>query len=261
MRKITNSIGYYTEFIINLFVNEYKIQYKNLFSGLIWIFVFPLLTISSLYFLLSFFTKLNIQHYNLLFLSGFIPWQFFVNSLTDTVSSIKKNASIVKKINFPYIVIPLPPLLFNFISFIISLLFFLLLLHINGITLTLFSWFLLLLSIVVLVITVLGFSLTLSSLAVFIKELPHILTVSLSIIFYLSPILYPVSFIPDKFLKIYLVNPLASIIVLFRGGCFNEKALSTNVLFYAIFFSISVLLIGIKYFNYKKQYFADCVYE
>ena len=233
----------------NLVLRNLKVRYKGSLLGVFWVLLNPLFTMLVLYIVFSCIVKMNIKQYPLFLLSAILPWSFFSSSLTDASRSIIDDSNLVKKVYFPREVLPLSYVISNFINFLFSLIIILTVLMIFRIQALKYVYYLPLILIIHLVFT-LGLALVVSCANVYFRDIGHILGIMLIFWFYMTPIFYPASMIPSQLYRLYLLNPMASIINIYRDVLFEGNAPSPGNLLTLMLFAGAVSLCA--YFIFKK---------
>lgn len=202
----------YTNLTWQLVLTEFKLKYAGSVLGYVWTLVKPLLFFGVLFVVFSFFFKLGkgIPYYPAYLLVGVLMWAFFAESTLSALHSIVSRGDLIRKVNFPKIIIVEAAVLTALLTFVLNLIVILVFLIISN---TGFS-FLNLLFIPItleLFIFVLGLSFILAAMFVKFRDFNHIWEVALQVLFYGTPIIYPIAFIPEKVEKLIMVNPLAQI--------------------------------------------------
>lgn len=243
-----------------------KLQYRNSFLGIFWTFLQPLLTTMVLVFIFgTIFGKSNdgVVCYPVFLLTGRLLYEFFTQSTKRAMRSIRNSASVIKKVYVPKYIYPLANVMSNFVTFMISLLvlvvvmvFFLIQGNYPDLHL---SWYILLSIVPILILCVLclGVGLILSVLNVFFKDIEYIYEVICMMLFYATPIMYKLdtlsnSGINSAVLQILKLNPLYSIIEMFRSCVLYCEMWNWDYFIYAIVSSVVILVLGLVIF-YKKQ--------
>ncbi len=253
MFAIFRELRQYRELIWNLVVRNLKIRYKGSFLGFFWTLVNPLFMM-AIYLV---FIKLMRFEMNLAaLLVGLIPWQFFVMCLSDSVESITGNANLVKKTPFPRFLLPLSIVLANLVNFLLSLVVLFLFLLILQYPIT-FSFLWLPLIIGIQFFLCLGLSLFVACTHVYFKDTQHILSVGLLAWFFLTPIIYPLSIIPENYLKWFLFNPMASIVGLYRQALLGISSVSILSLTLCLLTTVVFCFVGLSLFRKYEPDFAD----
>ena len=205
----------YRELIRNLVVSDLKVKYKNSILGFGWSILNPLLMMLVLVFVFSYLLRTDIENFSIFLLCGLTCWRFFANGTTASLWSIIGKAHIVKKIYFPREILVFSVVLSNMISIILEfIVFFVLLVILMGeihSTILLFPIVLLLEFILVF-----GVGLFLAISTVFFRDLTQIWDIVLQAGFFLTPIMYSITMIPEKYLDYYLLDPMARLMMMHR---------------------------------------------
>lgn len=256
MRALNSDLKYYLDLLSVLTQKEIKVRYKSSFFGYIWSVAYPLAFCLVFFVAFKMVMKVPMENYTIFLLSGLFPWQWFSNSVLMSVNSFLANASLIKKVNFPRLVIPLVTVLNDMVHFIFSipvLTLFLIYYGIYpsiswtyGIPLFCLSQFLL----------TSGIALTVSSVNLFFRDLERLVAIATTLLFYMTPIIYSEGMIPERF-KAYLpFNPLALLIIgwrdLFLKGSLNLTYLISSILIGSFFF-----LFGYSIYRKLNYRFAE----
>ena len=254
LRKIVSDIYQRRELLKSLIVRNLKIRYKGSVLGFFWSLLDPLFMM-FVYLLFIRIMRFSIDLPYLL--SGIIVWQFFVMCVNDSLAAISGNTNLVKKIYFPRVILPLSQVLANLVNFLLSLcvLFVFLLIirtdiHFAG---------LLVLPVIIFLeaIFCLGLALVVSSVSVYFRDTYHIVGVLMMAWFFMTPIIYPVSLVPVRFFNLYLLNPLSSILIVFRGILFGTAMPGGTLLFVSLGACAILFAAGVLVFSKLEPYFAD----
>ncbi len=247
---------YYRDLIVVLTSKEIKVKYKNSFLGYIWSVLNPLSLAVVFYFAFKFVMKIPVENFTLFLVSGLFPWQWFSNSVAAGSTVLIGNASLIKKVNFPRYFIPLATVLNDAFHYVVSLpviLVFVLFYKISpnfnwvyGIPLLIISQF----------FVTYGFTLMVSSINLFFRDLERLVMIGLTILFYLTPIIYDINIVPDEFKKYFWLNPLFGIIEgwhnIFLKGFFDWQ-----LYLFSLVYSLFVFYIGFFIFNKLSWKFAE----
>ena len=239
-------------FLRNMVIRDLKVRYKGSALGFLWSLMNPLLMMLVLSLVFSVAFKISMPHYPIFLLCGLLPWNFFAVSVSNATGSVVGQAGLLKKVAFPREILPLASILANLVHFGIGLLILFIFLIVFKIPLGLPA---LALPLVILlqVVFVLGFSLILSSLNVFYRDVQQILEVLLLVWFYLTPVFYSLSMIPGRFHRLYLLNPMASLVTMYRALLFENGWPSAKVTFAAVAISLLAYLFG--HFVFRKFHY------
>jgi lipopolysaccharide transport system permease protein len=240
-------------------------KYKQTILGPLWFIIQPILT--TLMYLLVFGRIANIPTDNvppiLFYLSGIVAWTYFSVCLNSTASTFITNAGIFGKVHFPRLVVPLSIVISNIIQFLIQLglLFIAIAIYyFKGVSFT-FTYNLFLLPFLILLMALLGlgFGIIISSLTTKYRDLSNLMGFGIQLWMYATPIIYPLSVIPDKYKIFILANPLTAIIITFKSALLGTQSVSYGYLLYSSVFTLVILFFGIIIFNRVERSFMDTV--
>jgi lipopolysaccharide transport system permease protein len=204
----------YRELVANLTVRDLKLKYKGSILGVGWSLVNPILQMLIYTAVFSVFLRIvSVPHYWAFVIGGILVWTFFNSTLIGASTSFTRNPHLISKVYFPIEALPISMVLANFVNFLIPLGFLLVVLIIGGIPL---GWSLVLLPVIALgqLALCIGCALAIASLTVFLRDIEHFLMLGLQVVFYLTPILYPLNAkaLPraaTRYLPLLHLNPLA----------------------------------------------------
>lgn len=246
---LNREIQYYIDLITVLTQKELKIKYRNSFLGYLWSICYPLSF--AIVFFVSFkvIMKVAVEDYALFLIVGLFPWQWFSNSVNSAPMIYLGNAPLVKKLNFPKNLLPLTLVLQDMLHFIFAIPVIVLFLYIYNKPVSL-SWIYgvpLLLSLQF--IMTYGFCLIVSSLNLFFRDIERLTTLSITFLFYFTPVVYLDTMVPERYKPLINLNPLAPLMISWRN-LFLYGSLDLVRLLFALFYSISVFALG--YIVYRK---------
>ena len=252
--------------LIGLFVRrDFVSRYKQTILGPLWFIIQPLLT--SIVFTVIFGNIAQLPTDGLpqmlFYMSGNILWSYFSTCLTSTSTTFTANAHLFGKVYFPRLVMPVSIVISDLITFAIQFVFFLaylLFFYLRGSAVGLTTWALALPLLLVLMAGLgLGFGIIISSLTTKYRDLQYLVSFGVGLWMYATPVIYPVSSIPEKWRWVANVNPVTPIIETFRKGFLGAGDASWARLAYSFGFMLVVLLIGVVIFNRVEKTFIDTV--
>lgn len=255
------------ELLANLIRKELKVKYKNSALGFVWSLLNPLLYLVVFSLVLVEFLRQSIPEFHFYLLSGLVAWNFFSQVLPACSRAIIDNSSLVTKIYFRREVLPLSAVGAGIVHFLLQF-------GVLVVAMLVFShqrfWdigmVLLPMTLLVLLLLCAGFGLILSCINVYYRDVQHLLDVGLLAWFWLTPIVYPSTLAQGRFWRIYLLNPMAPIVLGFqralyarvsfvRDGVRNYILPDTSVWWYAerlgyvAILAVGVLAIGLWLFR------------
>jgi lipopolysaccharide transport system permease protein len=252
--------------LVALFVRrDFVAKYKQTILGPIWFVIQPLLT--TLMFVVVFGNIAGIPTAGipkiLFYMSGIVGWNYFSTCLNDTSQTFLKNASIFGKVYFPRLAMPLSIVMSNLVSFFIQFIFllcFLLYFFLKGADINT-GYEVLLIPILVMMIAGLGlgFGIIISSLTTKYRDLTHLVSFGVTLWMYATPIIYPLSEIPDRYRIFVLANPMTPLIETFKTALLGIGSVNYSHLLYSLVFTVVLLVAGILIFNKVERTFMDTV--
>lgn len=254
----------YRELIYFLVWRDVKIRYKQTVLGVAWVVLQPV--ISTLIFTLLFGVLLEAPSggvpYPVFALSGLLPWTYFAASLNKSSNSLVLNSNLITKIYFPRLAVPLASTLSGLVDFSIGFVVLQGVMLIYGLlptaTILLLPLFLLFA-----VLTALGFGLWLSALNVRYRDINQLTPFIVQIWMYLTPVVYAVSLIPERFRWLLGLNPMTAVVQGFRWcllGPSNVEAIASSwLMLVPVLITLFVLVSGAMFFRRTEKTFADIV--
>lgn len=238
---------------------DVKIKYKQTFLGVLWVVLQPVLSV--VVFSLFFGRALQVPSaglpYPVFVFSGLLLWNFFSGSVNTAGNSMLTNATMIKKIYFPRLILPIASVLVSLVDFFIAFLVFLVILIYYSVPVDYLAiivcWPL---ALILLMAATVGISCWLSAMMVKYRDFRYVIPFSLQILLFLSPVIYPGSIIKHPWLNhILAINPVHGAINLFRMPLTGQ--LESNTLLVSCASALMVLLWGIYYFKKTESFFAD----
>lgn len=246
----------YGELIKLLTISDLKVKYQSSALGFAWSMLNPLLLMLVLFFVFNNVFKMTQDYFALYLLIGIISWRFFANGTMSAITSILGKSSLVTKIYIPRKVLVLSTVLSAFISSLLEFLVLAPLLVLFGAKLSPYILIFPFIHIIYFFI-VYGICLILASLYVYYRDLTQIWDVLMQIGFFLSPIVYPMSTIPTKYMSYYMLNPLTVIIQMYRDVLLYQQMPSLWNVAFTILAGIGITLIGSAIFQKLERRFAE----
>jgi len=247
------------ELLYLLTLRDLKLRYQDTALGFLWSLAKPLALGAVLYIALSQFVRIRTEEdYHLVLLTALFPWVWFQTSVLLASPSFASNAALLKKVPFPRVVLPFSTILNNGFHFLLSIPVLIILIAIAGKHPNP-AWiigvpYLALVQLVLLM----GVILVVASVDVYLRDLEHLVEVFLNLLFYLSPILYPLSLVPERWEPVLRINPLTSLLEAWRD-LFLYNELPGLELWPALVFSAGALAVGVAVFRRLEPGFADAL--
>lgn len=252
--------------LISLFVKrDFVIFYKQTILGPIWYLLQPLLTTSVFTVIFSKVAHISTDGIPpfIFYLSGTICWSYFASCLKETSTTFVKNASIFGKVYFPRLTIPISIVIINLAKFSMQLILFLgvYVYFITKGSVVRPTGIILLLPVLIFQMALLGLGMgiVVSSLTTKYRDLSFVMGFGVQLWMYATPVVYPASIVPEKYRWLYMLNPMASVLEVFRYAFLGNGIL--DIVYIAISWSITgfILFAGIVLFNRIEKTFMDTV--
>lgn len=234
-----------------LMARDIKIKYRRSVLGVLWTLLNPLLMMVVLSVVYSNLFKFDIENFPLYLLSGQVMFNFYSDATTSSMNAILGSASLIKKIYVPKYLFVLSRVCSSVINFLAAFLAMILVMLALRVELH-YTVFLSFVPVVLLVIFSLGIGLILSAITVKFRDVMHLYSVFVTVIMYLTPVIYPMSILPDWLKIIVKANPLTNYLTMFRDVMLNNMIFSEGDVLIGIAEAIVALVLGL-YIFYKNQ--------
>ncbi|WP_296623729.1 ABC transporter permease [Marivirga sp.] len=239
--------------------------YKQTILGPVWFVLQPILTTAIYVLVFGNIAKISTDGLPkvLFYLSGIVIWGYFAESFNKTSNTFKENEGIFGKVYFPRLITPLSQITSGLLKFVIQFLFFL----------AVYSYFLIIgtpiepnyyVILIPLLIVLMGFlglgsGIIFTSLTAKYRDLKFLITFAVQLLMYATPVIYPLSSVPEQYKIFLLMNPITPIVETFRFALLGTGQFSWLYLAYSFLFTVVVLFFGIIIFNRTERNFMDTV--
>ncbi|NGM63436.1 ABC transporter permease [Sphingobacterium sp. SGG-5] len=254
----------YRDLVLLLVKRDFVTYFKQTILGPVWFFVNPIFTTIIFTFVFGNIAKISTDDapQAAFYLSGIILWNYFSTSLTATANVFTTNANIFGKVYFPRLIMPLAIVVSNLMQFSVQFLLF--------ISVVLYYTFMgniqpnlwILMTPVLIVLMVafaLGAGMILSSLTTKYKDVSMLLGLGVQLFMYATPVIYPMSAIPEKLKAIVALNPLSGIFECFKYAYLGVGDFNADMLIYSASFISVLLVMGAIFFNKAQRGFMDTI--
>lgn len=255
----------YKDLVYMLVKRDFVTSFKQTILGPIWFFINPIFT--TIMYVIVFGNIANLSTDGApqmaFYLAGVTLWNYFSSCLNGTSNVFRGNASIFGKVYFPRLVMPIAIVTSNLMQFAVQFLLFAVVViyylvtegnvHPN-------SWMLATPLLIFLMASfAMGTGMIFSSMTTKYKDLSMLLSFGVSLYMYVTPVVYPVSSIPEKFRWIADINPLTGIFECFKYAFLGVGDFNVGMLIYSFVFIMIILGIGMIIFNKVEKSFMDTV--
>lgn len=254
----------YKDLLYMLIKRDFVTFYKQTILGPLWFILQPI--IMTLTYVVIFGKIAGISTAGtpmfIFYLSGITFWSYFAEALNKVSTVFKDNATMLGKVYFPRLILPLSIVLSGLIKFSIQLIIFIFFVFYYYYKGSIYPnyWILLTPYLVLLtVVLALGLGMIISSLTTKYKDLIFLITFGIQLLMFATPVLYPSSIIPKNFKVLFELNPLTGIFECFRYGFFGTNNFEFKMLLSSTIISFLILIIGTLIFNKVEKDFIDTV--
>jgi lipopolysaccharide transport system permease protein len=258
----------YRELIYFLIWRDIKVRYKQTVLGAAWAIIQPFFTM--VVFTIFFGRLAGIPSegvpYPIFSYTGLLPWGLFTKALSDAGRAMVANRSMITKVYFPRLVIPLASVLSGLVDFAIAFVVLIgMIIYYNNVpgdyeTITITPAILTLpLFILLALVTALGVGLWLAALNVKYRDINYILPFLTQFWLFITPVAYPASMVPEKWQWLYALNPMTGVVEGFRWAVLGTSTSPDKMIAISSVISIILLITGLFYFRRMERTFADMV--
>lgn len=235
-------------------------RYQQSAMGWLWAIIQPAATVIIFTIVFTYFVPVDTGETPYIVFSyvAVVPWTFLASSLTDMTVSLTQNMSLVTKIYFPREAIPVAATLARLMDFCVAATLVIFLIIYYQMPINLLAWSCLPLILMIQLMLILGVGLFLSAANIFFRDVQSFIRLGIQLWFYASPIIYPVSLVPEWLQPFYFLNPTAGILEAYRDILLNGHLPGTYIISSAII-SFLLLIVGYWFFKRVEFLFADIV--
>lgn len=241
--------------VYTIALKNIKVKYKNSVLGFMWSMLHPLAYLVIFIFVFS-QVFVSIDRYPLYALIGLVFWTYFANSMTQIINSIINNASIIKTIALPNILFPMSAAFAEFVTMLLSLIPFFILMLFFGLNIT---WVTLLIfpAIILFGLFTFGLATFLATFNVFFRDVGILWNTLSPALFYFTPIAFLSTMIPEKYMVYVKLNPLYHYMELVRDILYYNQLPSLTTLMITVGLALVMFVLGILVFNRYKRGFVS----
>lgn len=236
-----------------------KARYKQTIIGASWAILSPFFSMVIYTIIFGVLAKIPSDNipYAVFVYTGLLYWTYFSTALVGASNSLVESQHIIKKIYVPRLIFPLTNTATPLVDFLLSLLILFVLMFYFHYLPSFLGILLIPILILIAFLAATGLGLFMASINVKYRDIPFVLSFFIQVLFYVTPIIYPVSMIPARFQWLVFLNPMAGVTTIARSSLLHTVPI--NWLILAVSFGESMLLffLGIAYFRKAERYFAD----
>lgn len=253
-------IGSYRDLLVAWTFRTVRARYQQSILGGLWAVLQPAATVLVFTIIFTRFIPIDTGDipYVVFSYTAMTPWLFFSSSVTDMVESLVNNLNLVSKIYFPREILVVAALLARLVDFLIAFSVLIVLMYAYDIPILRVTWLYLPLILLVQFALALGLGLAGAAINVFFRDVRHLVSLTLQLWLYATPIIYPVTRVPETIRPFYFLNPMAGIIESYRAVLLHGVAPDRYLLLSAGI-ALIILLAGYLFFSRVERRFADVI--
>ncbi len=250
----------YRELLYFLIWREFKVRYKQTSIGIAWAIFQPLMMMAIFATIFGRFVRIPSDGlpYPIFVYTALLPWVYFSQAISRSSNSLVGDASLLQKVYFPRVILPLSAVVAPLIDFCCSFLILLGMMIWYGITPT-WALFLLPIFLLMALLTALSMSLWLAPLNVKYRDINIAIPVLVQLWMYASPVVYPASLVPEKLRFFYSLNPMVEVIAGFRWVLAGRAMPDLLVIGVNVLIVVVLFCGGVAFFKKMEPTFADFV--
>jgi homopolymeric O-antigen transport system permease protein len=240
-----------------LVARNLKMRYQRSILGFAWALLNPMLTVVVLVVMFGTILRIQVESYWAFLISGYFPWVFVMHTLSTSASQVTSHSYMARSLAFPSEVLVLSGVLSRLVEFCAEALLVVIALAIFFHGRVPPSFVLLPIVIVIQVVLTTGLALPIAALGVFFHDVQHALPVALTLLSYLTPVYYPLSYIPEGARAVYSLNPFVGLISLYHAVLYEGRIPSVMEFLVPAMASLACFAIGLVLYRWKRAYFAE----
>ena len=260
-----NEVLQYKDLIFMFVKRNFASTYKQTILGPLWFIINPLITTIMFTFIFGNIANISTEGVPqfLFFMAGNTIWSYFATCFTATADTFRTNESIFGKVYFPRLTMPLSIVIFSLISFFIQFIIFIIFiiyflfigdgLQLNTTILLTPIW------ILQLGLLGMGFGIIVSSLTTKYRDLSLLVGFGIQLWMYITPVVYPLSEVPERFQRLIMFNPISPIVINFRHAFLGTGTVEWKYWGISILTTMVVLFLGIIIFSKIEKTFMDTI--
>lgn len=238
---------------------DIKVRYKQTVLGILWAIFQPFVTMVVFSFFFGQLVKMPSDGvpYPIFVYSGLLFWNYFSAALSGSSDSLISSEGIIKKVYFPRIILPFSTSITPMIDFLFALLVLFALMAYYKFVPSLIGCLFIPVLLLISLLGSSGLGLFLTSINVKYRDVRYILPFFIQILLFVTPVIYPVSIIPQKYQWVIYLNPMAGVVTLARSLLLNTSAPDWRLLAVSSAAAVILMIGGIAYFRKTERFFAD----
>ena len=247
----------YRELIRNLVLKDLKLKYRDSAFGFLWSLANPLLLIVVFSFVFGHILRDGPRNFAYFLMVGILPWNFFAQSMMMSTGSILENGALIRKVSLPMEVFPVSTVLFNLAQYGLALAVFFPMALLFVRVPPAWSWLAFLPVLALQAVFTLGVCLIACTATVFYRDVKHFAEILLTLLFWLTPIVYDIKVVPSALTAIILLNPMSHMVLAYQDILYHNVLPSVERLALITILSLATFALGALVFQGQKRRFAE----
>jgi homopolymeric O-antigen transport system permease protein len=250
----------YRELLYFLTKRDIKVRYKQTVLGGLWAIIQPAFTMIVFTLFFGRLAKMPSDGipYPIFVYAGLLPWTYFANAVAASGNSLVGSANLITKVYFPRIMVPASASLAGLLDFAVAVLVLVVLMvyyrFLPGACILLFPFL-----VALTFLCAVGVGLWLSALNVQYRDIRYVIPFLIQIWLFLSPVIYPVSLVKDKYQWLLALNPMGGVIHAYRASLLGHRPIDWSLLAVSALIILALFIGGLGYFKRMERTFADVV--
>jgi len=250
----------YRDLFYFLIWRDIKTRYAQSVLGIGWAIIQPLFSMVVFTIVFGNLAKVSSDGvpYAIFSYAALVPWTYFSSALTDSTNSLVNASSMITKVYFPRLVLPIAPVFGKLIDFGIAMVIlagFMLYFQIAPTIWALFLPYLILL----MILSAAGIGMWLTAMAVQYRDIRYAMSLVVTLLMYAAPVVYPASSVPEQWRVLYSINPMVGVIEGFRASLLGTTAMPWDFILVGTISAVVFFFSGLVYFRRMEKIFADVV--
>jgi ABC-type polysaccharide/polyol phosphate export permease len=254
LRRELHDLVRNSSLLYELVHRDLTVRYKRSLLGFLWTMLHPLLLMLIFLVVFSHLFRFETPHYETYFLSAYVAWNFFSQTLLNSMMGIAWNGPLMKRVRVPPSIFTIASTVSGLVNLGLSLVVLFGIMLFVGVPVTPSMAFLPVALLIVGVFT-LGVSLALTAISVFFGDVGEMVQAGMPALMYLTPVIYPVTIVPDRYRWFIKLNPLTYIVEIVRDPVYYGIIPTPATLSLSIIFAVGALVIGWLVFRYAAPRF------
>ena len=249
MIQMFRNLYTYRELLKTNVQKEIRGKYKGAWLGVLWSLLNPILLLIVYSIIFPHILKIQVPNYTMYLCVALLPWTCFTATIQQGTFAVVTNGNIVKKVYFPREILPISVVTSGMVNFLITSVVMFAFLIFGGVGLTPYAFFFPIIFLLQYLI-MLAITFILSAVTVYVRDLEHLVGLTLMVLFYATPIVYTMDSIPANLSWILNLNPMTHVITAYRDILYYQQMPNWGSI--AILFGIALIVFIAGYYIFKK---------